>query len=98
MQAQDVDPKADQPALAPDAAPTGLAVLLNACLDTTGEVRNAVHAHGGLVLAIAGLEAAAEGMSGQAEQLLVARQTGLLSRLAVLPVVQVRMFRGVREL
>ena len=82
---------------APELTTTAIAVLMNACLDHDGSVRNAVQAHGGLEVANQGLETLAKSAScesySNAEWVLLCRQLGLLSRLAPLAAVQTELYK-----
>jgi len=83
---------------APELTTTAIAVLMNACLDHDGAVRNAVQEHGGLDIATQGLDTLAKSAScetySNSEWLLLCRQLGLLSRLAPLAAVQTELYKA----
>ncbi len=72
---------------------TGLAVLMNASLDSTGGVRREIVAAGGTESALAGLTAVAAGEQGDdGTTTLRSRQLGLLSRIAPVSAVQEQLY------
>eukprot|EP00605_Chrysophyceae_sp_TOSAG23-4_P001227 GSChrysophyteH1.ASY1.ANO1.1337.1 assembled CDS len=81
----------------PELASSGLAVLMNACLEGSGEVRAAVLKHGGYDLSAVGFETLSKSIDGSkytaAEWQLLCRQLGLLSRLSPLPEVQGKLYK-----
>ena len=72
---------------------TGLAVLMNASLDSTGAVRREIVAAGGTESAMAGLTAVAAGEQGDDGVItLRSRQLGLLSRISPVSAVQEQLY------